>query len=144
MTWTENWTAGPSVVGTACARGVGQGPEIVCTLVGLTTTLVLHSWPSHSRRAKRAWALPERREAHWCSSNTECVLDPALAAGLCPKGTQGFRGKTHSTQIIQVSEGSVSSAPTKTLLMTSRAFACRVFISLLSFGKPSFPHSCLL
>lgn len=39
MTWTENWTAGPSVVGTTCARGVGQGPEIVCTLVGLTTTL---------------------------------------------------------------------------------------------------------
>lgn len=82
----------------------------MCTLIG----------SSHSQMAERARVLTQRREAHWGSSGTEHVLDPTLGAGPCPKGTQGFRGKTHPTQIIQVPGGSVASAPTKTLLMTLR------------------------
>lgn len=94
------------VVGTGCARMVGQGQVT-------------------DRGQKSLYVLKERKEARTCSSRAVHALDPTLAAGLCLKGTHRFRGKTHPTKITQVPGGSGANAPTQALLVTSEALACR-------------------
>lgn len=109
------------VVGTGCARMVGQGQVT-------------------DRGQKSLCVLKERKEARTCSSRAVHALDPALAAGLCLKGTHRFRGKTHPTKITQVPGGSGANAPTQALLVTSEALACRMAIPPFSFRKLPLLH----
>lgn len=67
------------------------------------------------------------------------MLDPALSAEICPKGTQGLRGKTHPTKLTQLPGDSVASAPTEASLVTSGLLPVEGSFPHFLLGNQPFP-----